>query len=80
MLSRPIHSPDLPSAAFVYFLILKTSINGTGFEVVSSIQEILTNELKAIRKEAFPRIFVSLYERFKRLDEAGWEYIKLYLY
>jgi hypothetical protein len=38
----------------------------TRFEVVSSIQQTATRELKAIREEAFSRIFDSLHERCKR--------------
>jgi hypothetical protein len=46
------------------------------FEVVSSIQETVTTELKAIREEAFSRAFDSLYERCKRCAEAGGDYVE----
>jgi hypothetical protein len=38
---------------------------------VSSIQQIVTRELKAIREEAFSLAFDSLYERCKHCTEAG---------
>jgi hypothetical protein len=50
-------------------------MKGMKFEVVSSIQQTVTRELKAIREEAFSRAFVSLYERRKRCAEVGGDCI-----
>jgi hypothetical protein len=46
-------------------------MKGVRFEAVSSIQQTVTRELKAIREEAFSRAFYSSYERCKRCAEAG---------
>jgi hypothetical protein len=48
----------------------------TRFEAVSSNQQTVTRELKAIREEAFSRTFDSLYERCKRCAEAVGDYIE----
>jgi hypothetical protein len=48
----------------------------TRFEAVSSIQQIVTRELKAMLEEAFSRAFDSLYERCKRCAETGGDYIE----
>jgi hypothetical protein len=45
------------------------------FEAVSSIQQTVTREAKAIRGEAFSGAFDSLYERCKRWMDAGGDYI-----
>jgi hypothetical protein len=50
-------------------------MKGTRFEAVSSIQQTVTRELKAIQEEAFPRVFVSLFERCERVEEGG-DYIE----
>jgi hypothetical protein len=51
-------------------------MKGTKFEAVSSIQQAVTRELKAILEESFPRAFDSLHERCKRCAEAGGDYIE----
>jgi hypothetical protein len=51
-------------------------MKGTGFEAVTSIQQTVTRELKAIREEAFTGAFDSLYEQCKRCEEAGGNYIE----
>jgi hypothetical protein len=51
-------------------------MNGTRFEAVSSIQQPVTKELKAIREEAFSRAFDLLYEQCKHCAEAGGDYIE----
>jgi hypothetical protein len=51
-------------------------MNGTRFEAVSSIQQPVTKELKAIREEAFSREFDSLCERCKLCAEADGDYIE----
>jgi hypothetical protein len=43
----------------------------TGFEAVSSIQQTVTRELKAIWEEAFSQAFDLLYEQCKHCAEAG---------
>jgi hypothetical protein len=51
-------------------------MKGTRFEAVSSIQQTVMRELKAIREEAFSRAFDSLYEGCKLYAEAGGDYIE----
>jgi hypothetical protein len=51
-------------------------MKGARFEAVSSIQQTVTRELKAILEEAFSRAFDSLYERCKHCADAGGEYIE----
>jgi hypothetical protein len=46
-------------------------MKGARFEAVSSIQQTVTRELKAILEEAFSVASDSLYERCKRCAEAG---------
>jgi hypothetical protein len=46
-------------------------MNGTKFGAVSSIQQTVTRNLKAILEETFSVSFDSLYERCKRCAEAG---------
>jgi transposase len=76
MLSNPPYSPDLAPADFFVFSKLKIAMKGTRFEAVSSIQQTVTRELKAIGEEAFSRAFDSLYERCKYCEEAGGDYIE----
>jgi hypothetical protein len=47
-------------------------MNGTRFDVVSSIQQTVTRVLKAIREEAFSRAFDSLYERCELCAEVAY--------
>jgi hypothetical protein len=51
-------------------------MKGARFEAVSSIQQTVTRELKAIWEEAFSRAFDSLYEKCKSCVEAGGDYIE----
>jgi hypothetical protein len=53
------------TASWLFFLFpkLKNTMKGTRFEAVSAIQQTVTRELKAIRKETFSRALDSLYER-----------------
>jgi hypothetical protein len=51
-------------------------MKGARFEAVSSIQQTVMRELKAIEEEAFSRAFNSLYERRKACAEAGRDYIE----
>jgi hypothetical protein len=46
-------------------------MKGTRFKTVSSIQQTMTGELKAIREEAFSGAFDTLHERCKRCAESG---------
>jgi hypothetical protein len=62
MLSHPPYSLDLAPADVFLFPKLKIAMKGTIFEDVSSIQQIVTRELKAIREEEFSRAFDSLYD------------------
>jgi hypothetical protein len=73
VLSHPSHSPDLARADFFLFPKLKIAMKVTRFEAVSSIQQTVTRELKAIREEAFSWAFHSLYER---CAEAAGAYIE----
>jgi hypothetical protein len=75
VLSHPPYSPDLAPADSFLLPKLKTAIKDTRFKAVSSIQQTMTRELKAIWEEAFSRAFDSLYERCKRCAEAGGDYI-----
>jgi transposase len=75
MLFSPLYSPDLAPTDFV-FSKLKISLKGTRFEAVSSVQQFVTRELKAILEEAFSRAFDSLCEQCKRYAEAGRDYIE----
>jgi hypothetical protein len=45
-------------------------MKGMRFDAVSSIQQIVTGELQALREEAFSRAFDSLYKRCNRCAEA----------
>jgi hypothetical protein len=51
-------------------------MKGTRFEAVSSIQQIVTKELKAIIEELFSRSFDSLCERYEGCVEAGGNFIE----
>jgi hypothetical protein len=53
-------------------------MKGMRFEAVSSIQQTVTRELKAIWEEVFSRAFDSLYELCKRCAEAGGNCIELW--
>jgi hypothetical protein len=75
VLSPPPYSPNSAPADFL-FPMLKIAMKGTRFEAVSSFQQIVTRELKAIREEAFSRVFDSLFERCKRCAEAGEDCIE----
>jgi hypothetical protein len=48
--------------ADVSFPKLQTAMKGTRFEAVSSIQQAVTQELKAMQEEPFSWTFDSLYE------------------
>jgi hypothetical protein len=48
----------------------------TRFEAISSIQQTVTKEMKAMREEAFSREFDPLYERCKRGTETGGDYVE----
>jgi hypothetical protein len=61
---------------FFLFPKLKIAMKGTRFEAVSSIQQTVMREVKAIREEAFSWAFNSLYEQCKHRAEAGGDYIK----
>jgi transposase len=75
MLSHPPYSPDLTVPEFL-FPKLKTAMKWARFEAVSSIQQTVARELKAVREEEFSLAFDSLYERYKLYDEAGGDYIE----
>jgi deoxyribose-phosphate aldolase len=75
VLSHPPYTPDLAPADF-FISLIKNCDERMRFEAVSSIQQTVTRELKAIREEAFFRAFDWLYERYKRCAEAGGDYIK----
>jgi hypothetical protein len=72
---HPPYSPDLAPADFFLFPNLQIAMKGTRFGDVSSTQQTMTRELKAIREEAFSRAFDSLYERYKRLWPQFWNLI-----
>jgi hypothetical protein len=73
----PIYPTPLLYRRLTFFLSkLKIAMKGTRFEAVSSIQQTVTRELKAMRDEAFSRASDSLYERCKRCAEAGGDYIE----
>jgi hypothetical protein len=48
VLSHPPYSPDLAPADFFLFTELEIAMKGKRFEAVSSIQQTVTRELKAI--------------------------------
>jgi hypothetical protein len=74
---HPIHPTPLIYLWLTFlFPKLKIAMKGTTFEAVSSIQQTVARELKAIRKEAFSWAFDSLYERCKRCAEADRDYIE----
>jgi hypothetical protein len=76
VLSHPTYSLDIAPANFFLFPKLKIVMNGTRFGAVSSIQQTVIRELKAIQEEAFSRAYDSLYERCKRCGEDGRDYIE----
>jgi hypothetical protein len=51
-------------------------MNGMRFEAVSSIQQTVTKELKAIWEEALSQAFDLLYEQCKHCVEVGRDYIE----
>jgi hypothetical protein len=53
---------------------LKTAMKQIRFEAVSSIQQIVTRELKGIQEEVFSWAFNLLYEQCKRCAEVGGSY------
>jgi hypothetical protein len=53
---------------------LKTAMKGMRFEAVSSIQQTVMRELKAIREEVFSQALDSLYVQCKRSTESGGDY------
>jgi hypothetical protein len=67
MLSHLPYSPDLVPADLFLFPKLKNAMKGTRFEAVSSIQQIVIRELKAIREEVFSQVFDSLCESVRGL-------------
>jgi transposase len=75
LLSNPPYSPDLALADFL-FPKLKIAMKGMRFKAVSSIQQMMTRELREIREEAFSWAFDSLYEWCKRCVEADGGYIE----
>jgi hypothetical protein len=75
-LSHPPYSLDLALADFFLYPKLKIVMKGIIFYAVSSIQQTVTRELKAIQKEAFYRAFHSLHERCKCCAEVGEDYIE----
>jgi hypothetical protein len=75
VLSHPPYSPDLTAPDFL-FPKLKTAMKWARFQAVSSIQQTVARGLKAVREEAFPRAFDSLYEWCERYAEAGGDYIE----
>jgi hypothetical protein len=70
VLAYPSYSLDLVSAE------LNIAMSRTKFKAVSSIQQTVTRELKAVREEACSRAFDSLYERCPRCAEGGGAYIE----
>jgi histone-lysine N-methyltransferase SETMAR len=79
---RGISVLSIHPTALIYrrltFLVpkLKIAMKGIRFEAISSIKQIVTRKLKAIREEAFSREFDALYERCKQYSEAGRDYIE----
>jgi hypothetical protein len=71
----PLQPTPLIYHRLILFPKLKVAMKGTRFEAVLSIQQIVTRELKAIREEAFYRVFDSLYERYKVCAEAAGDCI-----
>jgi hypothetical protein len=57
VLSILLFFPDLTPDHFFLFTKLKITMKGTIFEAVSSIQQNVTRELKAIREEALSGTF-----------------------
>lgn len=51
---------------------LKIAIRGTRFKAVSSIEQTVTRELKAVQTEVFSWAFSSLYEWCKCVPEQAW--------
>jgi transposase len=76
VLAHPPYSPNLAPADVFLLCKLKIAVKRARFEAVSSIQQTVMRELKAIREEAFSRAFDSMYERCKCCAEAGGEYIE----
>jgi hypothetical protein len=71
-LCYPIHPTRLIQRRLSFlFPKLKIGTEGARFQAVSSIQQTVTGELKAIREEAFSRAFDSLYERCKRVRKRA---------
>jgi hypothetical protein len=59
------YSPDLEPVDFIIFPKLKIAMKGTTFEAVSSFQQTVMRDVKAIMEEAFSWSFSPLYERCK---------------
>jgi hypothetical protein len=77
MLSHLSYTPDLLPVDYMFFK-LRGAMERTRIETVSSIQKRVTREPKAIKKEAFSREFISLYERFKRCITTNLEFDTVY--
>jgi hypothetical protein len=73
--SFPLGNPLIYFWLTFLFPKLKIAKKWTRLEAVSSIQQNVTTELKALGEEAFSRAFDSLCERYKRCAEAGADYI-----
>jgi hypothetical protein len=76
MLSHPHRFRDLAPADLFLFLKLKIAMKGMRFVAVSSIQQTVTRELKAMREEAFSTEFDLLCEQCKHCVELGGDYIE----
>jgi hypothetical protein len=74
VLSHPPYSPALAPADLFLFPKLKIAMKGMRFKAVSSIQQTVMRELKAIREEVFSRAFDSFYELCKHSAESGRDY------
>jgi len=73
---QPPYSPDLAPADFFLFPKMKSTLKGRCFDTIDEIQKNSTNELFAILKEAFQKVFQSWQKRWERCVASEGNYFE----
>ena len=76
VINHPPYSPDLAPADYFLFPKIKIALKGEFFEDISTIQQNVTRELKAVPETMFQQAFQRLYERSKICVERGGDYVE----
>jgi hypothetical protein len=73
---QPSYSPDLAPADFFLFPKLKSTLKGCCFDTTDKIQKNSTNELFAIPKEVFQKVFQRWQEHWERFVASEGNYFE----